>query len=104
MTREGEQRPAEPVYLRGVLTVQADLSSGHLYDGSTHAENASPVLVALIFADGAAMLFAEGENGQITRLRIPGSAFLRLTEDAAGKLARSRQQSGELARRQGQDQ
>ena len=39
------------------------------------------------------MLLTEDENGQLTRLRIPGPGFLRLTDDAAGKLARSRQQS-----------
>ena len=91
--REGEQRPVKPLYLSGVLTVEAELSAGRLYDGSTHAENASRVLVALVFIGGAAMLFTEDESGQLTRLRIPGPEFLRLTDDAAGKLARSRQQS-----------
>jgi len=90
--REGEQRPVKPVYLSGVLTVEAELSAGRLYDGSAHAENASRVLVALVFIGGAAMLFTEDESGQLTRLRIPGPGFLRLTDDAAGKLARSRQQ------------
>jgi len=87
-----EQRPLKPVYLSGTLTVEAELSDGYLYDGSTHAENASRVLVALVFIGGAAMLFTEDESGQLTRLRIPGPGFLHLTDDAAGKLARSRQQ------------
>jgi hypothetical protein len=91
-TSEGEQRPIKPVYLSRTLTVEAELSAGRLYDGSTHAENASRVLVALVFIGGAAMLFTEDESGQLTRLRIPGPGFLRLTDDAAGKLARSRQQ------------
>ena len=52
--REGEQRPVKPVYLSGVLTVEAELSAGRLYDGSAHAENASRVLVALVFIGGAA--------------------------------------------------
>ena len=91
-TREGEQRPMKPVYLSGVLTVEAELSAGRLYDGSTHAENASRVLAALVFIGGAAMLFTEDESGQLTRLRIPGPGFLRLTDDAEGKLAQSRQQ------------
>ena len=89
------QRPLEPVYLSGTLTVEAELSAGRLYDGSTHAENASRVLVALVFIGGAAMLFTEDASGRITRLRIPGPEFLRLTDDAVGKLARSRQQPGE---------
>ena len=89
---EGEQPPVKPVYLSGTLTVEAELSAGRLYDGSTHAENASRVLVALVFIGGAAMLFTEDESGQLTRLRIPGPGFLRLTDDAAGKLARSRPQ------------
>ena len=90
-----EQRPLKPVYLSGTLTVEAKLSAGYLYDGSTRAENASPVLAALVFTGGAAMLFTEDASGQLTRLRIPGQEFLRLTDDAAGKLARSRQQPGE---------
>ena len=89
---EAGQRPIKPVYLSGVLTVEAELSAGRLYDGSTHQENASPVLAALLFTGGTAMLLTEDENGQLTRLRIPGPGFLRLTDDAAGKLARSRQQ------------
>ena len=84
-----KQRPLEPVYLSGTLTVEAELSDGRLYDGSTHAENASRVLAALVFIGGAAMLFTEDASGRITRLRIPGPDFLRLTDDAAGKLARS---------------
>ena len=98
--REGEQRPLMPVYLSGVLTVEAELSAGRLYDGSAHAENASRVLVALVFTGGAAMLFTEDESGQLTRLRIPGPGFLRLTDDVAGKLARSRQRPARPARRQ----
>jgi hypothetical protein len=89
---EGQQRPVRPVYLSRTLTVEAELSAGRLYDGSTHQENASPVVVALVFTGGAAMLFTEDESGQLTRLRIPGPGFLRLTDDAAGRLARSRQQ------------
>jgi len=88
-----EHRPLEPVYLSGTLTVEAEQSDGRLYDGSTHAENASRVLAALVFI-GAAMLFTEDASGRITRLRIPGPEFLRLTDDAAGKLARSLQQPG----------
>src|SRR5260370_14789450 len=91
-TSEGEQRPVKPVYLSRTLTVEAELSAGSLYDGSTHAENASRVLVALVFTGGAAMLFTEDESGQLTRLRIPGPGFLRLTGDAACKCARSPQQ------------
>ncbi|MHB1596730.1 MAG: hypothetical protein ACYCO9_00675 [Streptosporangiaceae bacterium] len=83
------QRPLEPVYLSGTLTVEAELSDGRLYDGSTHAENASRVLAALVFIGGAAMVFTEDASGRITRLRIPGPDFLRLTDDAVGKLARS---------------
>ena len=83
------QRPLEPVYLSGNLTVGAELSDRRLYDGSTHAENASRVLAALVCIGGAAMLFTEDASGRITRLRIPGPDFLRLTDDAAGKLARS---------------
>ena len=89
---EGGQRPVKPVYLSRTLTVEAELSAGRLYDGSAHAENASRVLVALVFIGGAAMLFTEDESGQLTRLRIPGPGFLRLTDDAAGRLVRSRQQ------------
>jgi hypothetical protein len=100
----GGQRPVKPVYLSGTLTVEAELSAGRLYDGSTHAENASPVLAALVFIGGAAMLFTEDASGQLTRLRIPGPEFLRLTDDAAGRLARSRHQPDEPARRQGLDQ
>ena len=74
-TSEGEQRPIKPVYLSRTLTVEAELSAGRLYDGSTHAENASRVLVALVFIGGAAMLFTEDESGQLTRLRIPGPGF-----------------------------
>ena len=103
-TSEGEQRPIRPVYLSRTLTAEAELSAGHLYDGSTHAENASPVVVALVFIGGAAMLLTEDESGQLTRLRIPGPEFLRLTDDAAGKLARSRQQPDKPTRRQERDQ
>jgi hypothetical protein len=88
-TSEGQQRPVKPVYLSRTLTVEAELSIGRLYDGSTHAENASPVVAALVFIGGTAMVFTEDGSGQLTRLRIPGPEFLRLTDDAAGKLARS---------------
>ena len=91
-TSEGQQHPVKPVYLSRTLTVEAELSAGRLYDGSTHDENAVRVAVALVFISGAAMLFIEDASGQLTRLRIPGPEFLRLTDDAAGKLARSRQQ------------
>ena len=91
-TSEGQQRPIKPVYLSRILTAGAELSAGRLYDGPTHAENAVRVAVALVFTGGVAMLFTEDESGQLTRLRIPGPEFLRLTDDAAGKLARSRQQ------------
>jgi hypothetical protein len=96
MMRDGEERPLQPMYLRGVLTVEAELSDGHLHDGYMHTGNVSRVLVALSFVGGVASLVTEDESGQLTRLRIPGCAFLRLTDDAAGKLARSRQQSEEL--------
>jgi hypothetical protein len=89
---EGQQRPVKPVYLSRTLTVEAELSVGRLYDGSTHAENASPVAAALVFTGGAAMLLTEDDSGQLTRLRIPGPQFLGLTDDAAGKLAGSLQQ------------
>jgi hypothetical protein len=103
-TSEGEQRPIKPVYLSRTLTVEAELSAGSLYDGSTHAGNASRVLVALVFIGGAAMLFTEDENGQLTRLRIPGPGFLRLISDAEGKLARSRQQPDSRPGDRGGDQ
>jgi hypothetical protein len=50
------------------------------------------------------MVFTEDASGQLTRLRIPGPEFLRLTDDAAGRLAGSRGQPGEPSRRQGLDQ
>jgi hypothetical protein len=103
-TSEGEQRPIKPVYLSRTLTVEAELSAGSLYDGSAHAENASRVLVALVFIGGAAMLFTEDESGQLTRLRIPGPGFLRLIGDAEGKLARSRQQPDSRPGDRGGDQ
>ena len=103
-TSEGEQSSLRPVYLSGVLTVEAELSVGRLYDGSTHAENASRVVVALVCIGGAAMLFTEDESGQLTRLRIPGPGFLRLADDAEGKLARSRQQPDSRPGERGGDQ
>ena len=71
-TAERQQRPVKPVYLSRTLTAGAELSAGRLYDGSTHAENAVRVAVALVFIGGAAMLFTEDESGQLTMLRIPG--------------------------------
>jgi hypothetical protein len=103
-TSKGEQRPIKPVYLSRTLTVEAELSAGSLYDGSTHQDNASRVLVALVFIGGAAMLFTEDESGQLTRLRIPGPGFLRLTRDAEAKLARSRQQADSRPGDRGGDQ
>ena len=81
-----------PVYLSGVLTVEAELSAGRLYDGSAHAENASRVLVALVFIGGAAMLFTEDDQRPAHQAPHPGTRVPPPDRDAAGKLARSRQQ------------
>ncbi len=84
-TREGEQRPMRPVYLGGVLTVEAELSAGRLYDGSAHAENASRVLVALVCIGGAAMLFTRtsAASSPGSAFRDPGSSALPMTRRAS---------------------
>jgi hypothetical protein len=102
-TRDGQpvsgqdREPPAPAYLRGVLTVEAELSAGHTGPhGGMRTDATSPVLVALSYVDGTASLVTEDGSGQLTRLRIPGWAFLRLTDGAERKLAASREQSGEL--------
>jgi len=98
---EWDREPLTPAYLRGVLTVEAELSDGHIGPhGWMSTDNISPVLVALSYVDGTASLVAEDGNGQLTRLRIPGWAFLRLIDGAERKLAASREQLQELQRRQ----
>jgi hypothetical protein len=92
--------PLAPAYLRGVLTVDAELSVGSIGpDGWMHADSTSPVLVALSYADGTASLVTEDPDGHLTRLRIPGQAFLRLIDGAERMLAASRAQSEELRQR-----
>jgi hypothetical protein len=95
-----DREAVRPAYLRGVLTVEAELSDGHIgTQGWMHTDNMAPVLVALSCADGMASLVTEDGNGQLTRLRIPGQAFLRLIDGADRKLATSREQLAELERR-----
>ena len=94
-----DREPLTPAYLRGVLTVEAELADGSIGpDGWMRTDAISPVLVALSYADGTASLVTEDGNGQLTRLRIPGQAFLRLI-DAERMLATSRAQSEELRQR-----
>lgn len=89
-----------PAYLRGVLTVEAELADGSIGpDGWMVTSSISPVLVALSYVDGTASLVTEDGNGQLTRLRIPGGAFLRLIDGAERMLATSREQSEELRQR-----
>jgi hypothetical protein len=95
-----DRRPLTPAYLRGMLTVEAELTDGHIGpDGWMRTRTISPVLVALSYVDGTASLVTEDPTGQLTRLRIPGQAFLRLIDDAERKLATSRAQSEELRQR-----
>lgn len=89
-----------PAYLRGVLTVDAELSAGSTGpDGWMHAGSTSPVRVALSYADGTASLVTEDPDGHLTRLHVPGQAFLRLIDGAQQMLATSREQSEELRQR-----
>ncbi len=78
---EAEQRAVKPVYLSGVLTVEAELSAGRLYDGSAHAENASCVAVALVFIGGqrccSPRTRAASSPGSASR--DPGSSALPMT-------------------------
>jgi hypothetical protein len=98
VTRDRE--PLVPAYLRGVLTVEAELSDGSIGpDGWMLTSSISPVLVALSYADGTASLVTEDPDGHLTRLRIPGQAFLRLADGAERMLAASRAQSEEFRRR-----
>lgn len=89
-----------PAYLRGVLAVEAELSDGSTGPDDWMLTNSiSPVLVALYYADGTASLVTEAPEGCLTRLRIPGEAFLRLIGGAERMLATSRTQSGEPRQR-----
>jgi len=93
VTSDPDREALIPGYLRGVLTVEAELSDGHIgTHGWMHTDNMAPVLVALSYADGMASLVTEDGNGQLTRLRIPGQAFLRLIDQRgaeAGDLTRA---------------
>lgn len=92
--------PLTPAYLRGVLTVEAELSDGSTGpDGWMRTGSTSPVLVALSYVDGTASLVTEDADGHLTRLRVPGEAFLRLIDGAERMLATSREQSAELTQR-----
>lgn len=92
--------PLTPAYLRGVLTVEAELSVGSIDpDGWMRTDSTSAVLVALSYAGGTASLVTEDPDGHLTRLRIPGAAFLRLIDGAERMLATSRAQSEELRQR-----
>ena len=74
-----DRDPLTPACLRGVLTVEAGLSGGSIGpDGWMRTDSISPVLMALSYVDGAVGLVTEDPNGQLTRLRIPGRAFLQL--------------------------
>ena len=100
MTSEHYREPLTPAYLRGVLTVEAELAGGSIGpDGWMVTSSISPVLVALSYVDGTASLVTEDGDGQLTRLRIPGEAFLRLIDGAGRMLATSRAQSAELRQR-----
>ena len=85
-----------------MLTVEGELSGGNIGpDGWMLTSGISPILVALSYADGTASLVTEDPDGHLTRLRIPGEAFLRLIdrEGAERMLAASRAQSEELRQR-----
>jgi hypothetical protein len=100
VTSDQNHEPLAPAYLRGVLTVEAELSDGSLGpDGWMLTATISPVLVALSYVDGTASLVAEDANGHLTRLYVPGEAFLRLIDGAERMLATSRAQSEELRQR-----
>lgn len=95
-----DREPLVPAYLRGVLTVRAELADGSIGpDGWMRTDAISPVLVALSYADGTASLVAEDGDGHLTRLCIPGEAFLRLISGAERMLATSCEQSEELRQR-----
>jgi hypothetical protein len=100
VTSDRNHEPLAPAYLRGVLAVEAELSDGSIGpDGWMRTDSISPVLVALSYADGTASLVTEDPDGHLTRLRIPGEAFLRLIDGAERMLATSRAQSEELRQR-----
>jgi hypothetical protein len=92
--------PLTPAYLRGVLTVEAELTDGSIGpDGWMRTVSTSAVLVALSYVGGTASLVTEDADGHLTRLRIPGEEFLRLIGGAEWMLATSRVQSAELRQR-----
>lgn len=100
MTSDQDHGPLTPAYLRGVLTVEAELSDGSTGpDGWMRTDSTSPVLVALSYVDGTASLVTEDADGHLTRLRVPGEAFLRLIDGAERMLATSREQYEELRQR-----
>jgi hypothetical protein len=100
MSGRDPRGPLTPAYLRGVLTVDAELADGSTGpDGWMRTASTSPVLVALSYVDGTASLVTEDPDGRLTRLRIPGQAFLRLIDGAERMLATSRAQSEELRQR-----
>jgi hypothetical protein len=100
VTSDRDHGPLTPAYLRGVLTVGAEMADGSTGpDGWMRTDSTSPVLVALSYVDGTASLVTEDANGHLTRLRVPGQAFLRLIAGAERMLATSREQSEELRRR-----
>ena len=100
MTGDRDRGPLAPAYLRGVLTVEAELSDGGMDpNGWMRTDSISPVLVALSYVDGTASLVTEDADGHLTRLRIGGEAFLRLIDGAERMLATSRKQSEELRQR-----
>jgi hypothetical protein len=73
------------------------MADGHIGpDGWMRTDGIAPVLVALSYVDGTASLVTEDPDGHLTRLRIPGQAFLRLINGAERMLATSRAQSEEL--------
>ena len=83
MKGDQDHGPLTPAYLQGVLTVEAELSDGSTGpDGWMLTSSISPVLVALSYVDGTASLVTEDANGHLTRLRVPGQAFLRLIDGA----------------------
>jgi len=98
VTGDQDRRAAlTPAYLQGVLTVEAELSDGSMDpNGWMRTGSISPVLVALSYVDGTASLATEDADGNLTRLRISGEAFLRLIDGAERMLATSRKQSEEL--------
>jgi hypothetical protein len=100
VTSDQDREPLTPAYLRGVLSVAAELADGSIGpDGWMRTDSTSPVLAALSYADGTASLVTEDPDGRLTRLRIPGQAFLRLIDGAERMLAASRAQSEELRQR-----